>query len=266
MKIRFTQMTCASIFYLSLNLAFLSVASGSPATQPQSLSVTSTVPEILDALDARGKDLKDFSSQVSLATTDDSTGDSSSNSGKVIYQSKGNGDARILASFDKRISAGSHLNKIDHRYLLDNGILDDRNYSENHETIYHVLRPGEKLDLFKLGDGPFPLPLGQDKADVLKQFDAAKIAPASDDPPQTVHLQLTPKPHSEFSNKYKTIDIWVDTTTGMPRRIQTDDINQTTTQTTDLTNVKINGGVTDKDFTLPPMPPGSDVVEGPLAQ
>jgi len=145
-------------------------------------------------------------------------------------------------------------------------VLDDRDYTKNHETIDHVLRPGQKLNLFKLGDGPFPLPLGQDKADVLKQFDAVKIAPTSDDPAQTVHLQLTPKAGSQFASRYKTIDIWVDMITGMPRRIQTDDINQTTTQTTDLTNVKINGGVTDKDFILPPMPPGSDVVEGPLAQ
>jgi outer membrane lipoprotein-sorting protein len=274
MKIRCTQMKyepifylCASAFYLwPIFFSFTSVAAAAPTTQRQGLSAESTVVEILDALDARGKDLKDFSAQVSLATTDDSTGDSSSTSGKVIYQSKGNGDARIIVSFDKWITATNLMQKINHRYVLDNGVLDDRDYTENRETINHVLKPGEKLDLFKLGEGPFPLPLGQDKADVLTQFAAVKIAPESGDPAQTVHLQLTPKAGSQFAGNYKTIDIWVDMTTGMPRRIQTDDVNQTTTRTTDLTNVKVNSGVTDKDFILPPMPPGSDVVEGPSAQ
>jgi outer membrane lipoprotein-sorting protein len=223
------------------------------------------VDEILQALDDRGKNLKDFSADVVLSSTDDSTGESSSSSGKMVYQSKGNGDARIVVSFDK-LQQGDHARKVDHRYLLDNGVLDNREYKELRETINHVMKPGQKLDLFKLGEGPFPLPLGQAKAKVHAQFDVAEIGPASDDPTGTVHLQLTPKPSSQFSNRYKTIDIWVDTATGMPRRIQTDDINQTNTRTADLTNVKINAGVTDKDFVLPPMPPGSDVVEGPLSQ
>jgi outer membrane lipoprotein-sorting protein len=52
----------------------------------------------------------------------------------------------------------------------------------------------------------------------------------------------------------------------MPRRIQTIDINQTETKTTDLTDIKMNGDITDKDFAQPPMPPDSDVVEGPYAR
>ena len=29
-----------------------------------------------------------------------------------------------------------------------------------------MLKPGEKLNLLKLGEGPFPLPIGQKKEDV----------------------------------------------------------------------------------------------------
>ena len=110
------------------------------------------------------------------------------------------------------------------------------------------------------------MPLGQKKEDVLKLFDVAKIDPANDDPPGTVHVRLIPKDGTQFASKFKTIDVWVDIATAMPRRIQTDDINQTMTRTTDLSDVKINAGVSDKDFAQPPVPPDWDVVEGPYAQ
>jgi outer membrane lipoprotein-sorting protein len=110
------------------------------------------------------------------------------------------------------------------------------------------------------------LPLGQKKEDVLKLFDVAKVDPANSDPPGTVHIRLTPKEGTQFANQFKTIDIWVDIASEMPRRIQTEDINQTTTRTTDLSDVKINAGASDKDFAQPPVGAEWDVVEGPMGQ
>ncbi len=155
---------------------------------------------------------------------------------------------------------------VDHEYTLDKGLLVERDYDSKHETRQQILKPGQKLDLFKLGEGPFPLPLGQKKEDVLQLFQVQKIDPAKDDPPGTVHLQLTPKPGTQFAKQFKTIDIWVDIASNMPRRIQTIDLNEVTTKTTDLTDVKINSGATDKDFAEPPLPDGWDVVEGPYGQ
>jgi outer membrane lipoprotein-sorting protein len=258
---------CASDFHLwpILFLFLLPQIASAQTTQPQALSSKSSINEILDALDARGENLKNFSAKAVLTDTDVSTGDATINTGNALFQRKGNNDARIRIAFTQQ-QLGDKIFKVDHQYTLDNGILDDRDYKKKHETLNQVLKPGQKLDLFKLGEGPFPLPLGQKRQDVLKIFQVIKINPDPSDPPQTVHLQLTPKDGTQFANKFKTIDIWIDTATAMPRRIQTIDINQTTTRTTDLTDVKINGDITDKDFAQPPMPPDSDVVEGPYAQ
>ena len=35
-------------------------------------------------------------------------------------------------------------------------------------------RPGEKVNLLKLGEGPFPLPIGQPKEDVHREFIVTK--------------------------------------------------------------------------------------------
>jgi hypothetical protein len=40
-----------------------------------------------------------------------------------------------------------------------------------------VLRPGEKVNLLKLGEGPFPLPIGQKRDDVKRQFDVTLAKP-----------------------------------------------------------------------------------------
>ncbi len=236
------------------------------STQPAALSSRSTVDEVLDALDARGRSLQDFSAVVRLTDTDSMSGDSTINIGKVILQRKGEDDARIRIVFTEKQVGNKILPPVDHEYTLDNGQLIERDYQSKHETRQQILKPGQKLDLFKLGQGPFPLPLGQKKEDVLQIFGVQKIDPAKDDPPGTVHLQLTPKPGTPFARQFKTIDIWVETASDMPRRIQTEDVAEVTTKTTDLTNIKINGGASDRDFAEPPLPDGWDVVEGPYAQ
>ena len=102
---------------------------------------------------------------------------------------------------------------------------------------------------------------------MLKIFEVDKIDPAPDDPPPTVHLQLTPKAGTQFAKQFKTIDIWVDTATAMPRRIQTDR-HQSDHDAHDRPDRCENQRrtCTDKDFVQPPMPPSSDMVEGPFPQ
>ena len=92
-----------------------------------------------------------------------------------------------------------------------------------------------------------------------------KAAPAKDDPPGTVHVQLTPKPGTQFARKFDVIDVWVDLKTNMPARIDTP--QGETFRTTELKNFTVNPEppLTDKDFALPPIKEGEwDVHEEPF--
>src|SRR5947208_232042 len=77
-------------------LAPARLAAGAPLTPDSDLDT------ILDALHARGQDLKDFTADVVLHTFDERTGQDTAQLGKVAYQSKGGGDSRIRVSFDKK--------------------------------------------------------------------------------------------------------------------------------------------------------------------
>ena len=214
------------------------------------LSAQSSVDDILDAMDARGQGLKSFTADVKLGETDSATGDESTRSGKVWYQAVNDNSARIRVTFDTR-QANGKISDDKLEYLLAGTDLTDRTYRTRTQTVRHIFKPGQKINLFKLGEGPFPLPIGQKKQDVYSQFDVKKIDAKKDDPAQTVQVQLVPKPDTRLERRFKSIDVWVGTKDHMPHRIETLDKNESTTRTTDLSNVQVNVPLTDADFKLP---------------
>jgi outer membrane lipoprotein-sorting protein len=209
---------------------------------------------ILDALNQRGKNLQDFSADVALHTTDLRTGQDTAQVGTIVFQNRNNGDSRIRVAFDKKVIDDGNGPKITQKqkldYVLESGWLTDRDYQKKLEVRRQVLKPGQQMNLLKLGEGPFPLPIGQDKAEVKKQFKPEKIESSKDDPKNSVHVRLTPNKGSQFEKRFKQIDVFVDTATGMPVRIDTVE-PAGTTRSTELTNIKLNTGVKDDAFTLP---------------
>lgn len=209
---------------------------------------------LLQQLDTVGKDLKNFSAKVTLTETD-SLGTASQRVGNVWFDKKPDGSARIHVRFDMRIDPSTNRaypkDKVE--YLLDGPWLIDRNYQTKNEVKRQVLKPGQKMDLFKLGQGPFPLPIGQDPKDVHAQFNVKKLPFDKDDPANSTHLQLIPKPNTDLARQFHSLDIWIDNKTHMPTRIDTVDVKQQTTRSTELKDIVVNapGGLPDSDFQLP---------------
>src|ERR1041385_1619484 len=199
------------------------------AMAQQPLSDASSREDILDALNARGQGLKDFTADVSLAETDALSGETTTLVGKVLYQARGEGDARMRIVFDKKLFGDKPQAGAKVEYMLDKGWLIDRDYKRKVEIQRQVLKPGEKINLLKLGEGPFPLPIGQPREEVLKMFEVKKIDAKQGDPPDTVHLELVPKENTRFARQFKKIDTWVETKTSFPRRIQTLDKSEAET-------------------------------------
>jgi hypothetical protein len=220
-----------------------------PATSPAAPAPSGDIDAILDALDRRGKELDDFTAKVSLTDTDSQTGDEQLLSGRMWMQRLPGDDARLRVLFDRKEAGGKPRTERS-EYRLANGVLIDRDYGRHIEVHRQVLKPGQKMNLLKLGEGPFPLPLGQPKEEVHKMFEVAKLGNVSDDPPGTEHVQLKPKPGTQFADRFSVIDFWVDMKSRMPVKIVTQDPNQTTTRTTELTDVVVNPKLGDADFAM----------------
>ena len=227
-----------------------------PAPAGGKLTADSSVDEVLDALDRRGKTLKEFSADVALKE-EDGLGLSSTRRGKVWFQKKGEDDGRIRVVFDSKEDE-KRVVKQRLEYALDNGWLVDRDFAKRIQVRRQVLKPGQKINLLKLGEGPFPLPIGQDKKEVHRLFDVEKVPASKEDDPagaETVRLSLRPKKGTDFAKKFSSIDVWVDAKTHMPARVETVDPSEENFKTSDLANVKVNPNppLADKDLTPPEM-------------
>jgi hypothetical protein len=218
------------------------------------LPADASVENVLDALDQRGKTIKEFVAKLSDSSGDSDFGNQTIHTGAIWFQHRVQGEDRIHILFDKVI-IGHVIEAQKREYLLDGEWLIDRNYDAKPpiETKRQVLKPGEKTNLMKLGAGPFPLPIGQDKADVLRLFDVVKVDPAKDDPPQAIHLQLTPKANTDMAHKFQSIDIWTDRNTRMPVVIETVSAGGGDDHRIEFKDLVVDPKppLTDKNFTLP---------------
>jgi hypothetical protein len=81
--------------------------------------------------------------------------------------------------------------------------------------------PGKTLDPLKLGEGPFPLPIGQSRDEVLARFDVTKPEELPDeallkDIDMADGLLLVPKPGTEEFNEFARVEIFYDRATSLP--------------------------------------------------
>lgn len=147
----------------------------------------------------------------------------------------------------------------DGRYLAEK--LEEEKLFIRREVIGEDQDAAE-ADPLRFGSGPFSLPLNLKKDEVAQRFNVSVIPPdPEDDPENTFHLQLIPKPHIEI--KQTRIDLWYDLETALPRRVRTLD-NSENESIIDLLRIQTNQSVRDADFSTTPPKSGYRVEEHPL--
>lgn len=156
----------------------------------------------------------------------------------------------------KEWNDGRVRNKERKWYIFDGRWLIKAEEPANSILKYELVREGERVNIFKLGEGRFPLPFGQKKADVLKEFDVTLIGPSAADPPNTDHLMCRPKKESHLAERYKTIELYISNDAksaeyGLPVKIVMENIKEATQETAVFTKFRKNGGLKATDFQLP---------------
>ncbi len=230
----------------------------SPSTKESSpaITATSTDEQILQAMDRVGRELTSLVADVSLAESDELTGKDEQRSGEFRLRRLSDGDMQVRVNFTK-LRTGRKIFAHRIEYLLAGEWLVDRNYPRSDddrgsETLRQVRKPGERVDLFKLGQGPFPLPIGQSPASVRAQFAVERLAD-SPDRAGLVGVKLKPLPTNRMK-EIAELSVWVGPD-ALPRVIETLDAGTAAVRTTRLENAKLNSPLTDADFQLEPVDP-----------
>lgn len=223
--------------------AFCGADPGAAKAPPQ-------VVEWLDKLEARGREIKSFAAKVQYEKTDELLKSRLMRTGEAVYLAGQGGEegkppTRFAVLFERYIADGKLQNqKLE--YIFDGEWLVEKDHKQKRFEKRQVVAPGASgragaLDPLSI-DGPFPLPLGQKREQVLQRFEVAIV---EDEPAagqaNPLHLQLTPRqgaPALRDQKKFDRVDLWFDRETLLPVKVQTDEGAAVTTVT--LSQARVN--------------------------
>lgn len=236
------------IAYLCLGISASAFSDAPDRSNPSQARID----EILTKLQERSDGLKDIRCKVRFVDEDRINLSKRTKYGTILFLiTKPN--PHFLIHFD-RTEADGILGKQEW-YLFDGRWLYEALERIAQVTKREIARPGESIDLFDLERAPFPLPFGQKKEAILRNFAVTLLPPAAGDPPDTDHLSCTPKPNSTMYDKYDRVEFFVRNDINLPSRVvvtKNDGLEINTADFPDLSSKSINAGVTKKDFAPPP--------------
>ena len=219
------------------------------------VTISSTAPEvvsILERLEQAGKDIKTIRCKVEFKTEDTLNITETTRYGSIQFK-RAEPNPMFLVSFDKMVADGTVLRQKVWYLFRDRWLIEANSKSQN-RIDREILEPGEQADFFDLDKAPFPMPFGQKKEQILKNFEVKLIPPQPGDPDDCDHLLCKPKDESGLARDYGRLDYYVSRKLNLPLRILVEDAPGTNLKVADfedLTEKSINMDLPDSAFVLP---------------
>jgi len=246
---------------LDLNAAPPPTTAATPSTAELS-SGDPTVDAILDRLEVKGKAIKGLSCKLIYSyVTVEPVEDRQVKEGTLLF-ARAEPNSKFLIHFNKLI-AGGVVDRHAERFLFDGRWLTELNEKSKTVIRRQIARKGERKDPFELGKGPFPLPFGQKRAEILKQFTVTLRPFELGDPLHSTHLHCVPKSHTALGRKYTRVEIYVDKRLDLPIRIVSERVSDGNRIEVDFKAIDTNDAPAGSRFQIV-VPPGYDRTEEPL--
>lgn len=136
------------------------------------------------------------------------------------------------------VEFGDERHAEDQVFIFDGQWLVEKQPANKQMFKYRVVPPGQTTDPLAVGEGPFPIPIGQKKDRILERFYATLLPPEDGFPVpltdesgapnprlawvrQTYQLRLIPKPTARESRDFLEIRLWYTRDQFLPRVART---------------------------------------------
>lgn len=211
--------------WLVLALGVLACAAAGQSAGPAE-AVDPAARKLLDELERAGEKYEMIRADVEYVVEDADLGDRESRTGWVAFRKGRDAEpgreptpSKFRVSFATlQQGQGPKLSvKLD--YGFDGQWLTIIRHRTKRVQRIQVAAKGEKVDPFRLGQGPFPLPFGQAAADVLERFRVSTRAVRPDEPKGTDYLKLAVRPQFQKEMNFKRLEVWVDAKSRLPAKI-----------------------------------------------
>jgi len=210
------------------------------------------IDEILTKLEERSEGLTDIQCKVVFVEEDRINLSKRTKHGRILFLIT-EPNPHFMIHFSHTEMDGGVLGKQEW-YLFDGRWLHQAIERIKQVTKQEIVRPGEKTDLFDLERAPFPLPFGQSKQKIRRNFEVNLVPPAEGDPADTDHLVCVPKVDSRLYRRYDKLEFFVRRDVHLPCRIvvhKSGGLEINTAGFPDLSAASINGGMGRGAFALP---------------
>lgn len=239
----------------SVVLGTCGLGQSTAAAQTQAAATDPALDVVLERLERAGTNLVDMRATVEYSVTqaikedEDDPDEVQTFEGTVKLQRKPEARFSIhLASWtDGRVLVDDDPKW----YILEGTWLTEVRTKEERVIRTQLAEDGERVDPFRLGEGLFPLPFGQTRADMIAEFEMELLATAPDG---SDHIVGKPKPTSDLSVRYSRVELFISrspTTAGLPLRVLLHDFKDHTIKAVTFHSLKLNPGLKAGDFALP---------------
>ncbi|MFQ5425099.1 MAG: outer membrane lipoprotein carrier protein LolA [Phycisphaerae bacterium] len=185
------------------------------------------VDEVLDRLETKGEAIQGLACKLTYRyITIEPVEDRQIKTGTLLFKKAAPGaiNSMFRIDFDTMILDGVRSRHVE-TFAFDGQWLTEFNQKARTVIRRQIVRPGKHVDPFRIGKGPFPMPFGQKRDDILQNFAVTRKHLDVSDPPGSIHLHCVPRPKTELARKYSRVEIYVDRKIELPVRIVTERIN-----------------------------------------
>ena len=188
---------------------------------------------VLDRMEAQGKSMKDFSASVSVEKSEALTEEREIRRGRVAVEGPVGPARRIGLIVDEFIDSSGRGSPDGRRFLFANGWLAEYDLTRKQCIRRQLAKEGEAVDPLRVGDGPFPVPLGQPRAEVTKEFSVTMttlpddqflkgLAPNAD---RLLSLRLVPRAGTPMARETAALVLVLDRESLAPAAVVVEQVN-----------------------------------------
>ena len=187
---------------------------------------------LLDSLERSADDLTGFTAQLHFEDWDELLGRRIIRLGEMIYVHAGKGeDKKFAILFSSQIVNRRKETRLRH-YIFDGRWLAEIDHENKQFINREIVAPGESFDPLKLGEGPFPVPIGQSRVEVMKRFLVSRIPLPEEGSLGKLRgkyavdgLRMVPREGTPEAKEYARIDLFFDRATRLPVGIEVIELN-----------------------------------------
>ena len=236
----------------------MAVAAGQtpPPTAPvahENKPVDPRVGAVLDEMESAGDAVRSIRCDVKLHEKDNLNLTDTTRYGVILFK-RARPHAMFLVRFDK-IEADGIVHRDKQWWLFRDRWLTEAKSQSRTIIKRETSGKDQVVDLFDLEKAPFPVPFGQKREQIERNFNVSLTPPIADDPDNCDHLVCRPKPRSPLAKSYSRLDFLVSRELHLPVRIITEDARGDQVVIADfpgLSRSDLNADLPDEAFVLPP--------------